>query len=106
MDILRDHDIDPVVIEYLKTPLDADEIRNLVTLIAKPPRALMRSKETLYKELDLGADDLSDDALINAMVNNPVLIERPIVVRGSSRAVIARPPETVLTLLDDPKEAS
>ena len=100
LDLLRAHAIEPVIVEYLKTPLDADEIRALLKMLDKPPRALMRAKEALYKEHGLGEESLCDEDLIGAMAHHPILMERPVVVRGAARAVIGRPPEAVLALLD------
>ncbi len=70
----------------------------LLNLLGLEPRALMRAKEPLYKELRLDDEGLSRDALIEAMLANPILIERPIVVHNG-KAAIGRPPETVRGLL-------
>ena len=67
-------------------------------MLGMAPRDLMRKKESPYKELGLADENLNVDALVSAMVDNPILIERPIVVRGD-RAVLGRPPENVLALL-------
>ena len=86
------------MIAYLETPPTAGELRELTRLLALPARALLRSGEEEYATLGLADPSLSDDALIEAMVAHPRLIERPIFVHGG-RAVIGRPPEQVLTLL-------
>lgn len=86
------------IIEYLKTPLTEQTIEQLLTLLDIEPRALMRIKEAEYKEQNLGADGVTRQDLINAMVNTPKLIERPIVV-ANNKACIGRPPENVLALL-------
>ena len=96
--LLREHGVEPLVVEYLKTPPDAAELRRLIGLLGMKPRELMRRKETPYKELNLADDTLTDDALIEAMVENPILIERPIVVAGDN-AVMGRPPENALALI-------
>ena len=91
--------IDPQVVLYLDTPPDADTLRELLQLLGmESPRELMRQKEDLYKSLNLADQALSDAALIQAMVDNPKLIERPVVVsRGQAR--IGRPPEQVLEIV-------
>ncbi len=88
----------PRVVEYLKTPPDAATLKAILARLGKGPREVMRRNEEPYKALGLDNPELSDDQLIAAMVENPILIERPIVVAGD-RAVIGRPPENVLSLL-------
>lgn len=83
---------------YLETPPDAGTLRQLLQLLGMKPRELMRQKEDLYKSLNLADPALNNAALIQAMVDNPKLIERPIVVsRGQAR--IGRPPEQVLEIV-------
>lgn len=89
--------LDAEVVEYLKTPPTKAELARLVTLLGIAPLALIRSGEAVFKEHYSGKT-LSDDEWLDAMVAHPILIERPIVVKGS-RAVIGRPPEKVLALL-------
>lgn len=85
-------------IDYLDDPPPrAELVRVLGLLGAEDPRAMMRTQEPLYAELGLDAAD--DDALIDAMAQYPELIERPIVIRDD-RAIVARPPELLLSLLD------
>jgi len=96
--LLNEKGIVPEIIEYLKTPPDHNELRNIMNLLGLTPRELMRSKETIYKELNLDNPDLSEDQLIAAMVENPILIERPIVVTNG-KAVIGRPPENILKII-------
>lgn len=86
------------VIEYLKTPPSKQELDNILTLLSLTPRELMRSNEKIYSELDLQNTSLSDDALLDAMVSHPILIQRPIVI-ANGKAIIGRPPETVLEIL-------
>lgn len=95
--LLESEGITPTIIEYLKTPLDAKTIQQLLSQLDMAPRALLRTGEAIYKELGLKDPTLSDKAIIDAMINHPKLIERPIVVH-QGKAVIGRPPEAVLTL--------
>jgi len=95
--LLEDAGKEPKVVLYLESPPNASEIKNLLATLGIGPRALMRTKEPIYKELGLDDPKLSDAALIRAMAENPILIERPILVAGK-RAVIGRPPERVLDL--------
>lgn len=98
LQLLRDQNIEPNIIEYLKTPPDADTLQELLNKLGLSARELMRQKETLYKELALDNEALTESQLIAAMHANPSLIERPIVV-NNSQAVIGRPPENVLEIL-------
>ena len=96
--LLQERGIEPEVVEYLRTPPSKTRLKTLVRMLGLKPRELMRHKEAPYQELGLDDDSLKNDALIAAMVENPVLIERPIVVCGE-RAAIGRPPEAVLDIL-------
>jgi arsenate reductase len=96
--LLEKKGIKPTVVEYLKTPPSAKELKEILAKLKLAPRALMRKKEPPYAALKLDNEKLSDDALIKAMVENPVLIERPIVVNGK-KAALGRPPEAVLEIL-------
>lgn len=96
--LLQDKGIEPVVIEYLKTPPDAQTVKRVLELLNREPCELMRKNEAEYQQLRLDDPELSRDDLIQAMVDHPILIERPIVVRGE-HAVIGRPPENVLKIL-------
>lgn len=96
--LLNDKGIDPEIVEYLKTPPNAEELTNILQKLGITPRQLMRTGEDIYKELNLADTSLSDPQLITAMVQNPKLIERPIVVSGD-KVAIGRPPESVLTIL-------
>lgn len=98
--LLEQHGLQPTIVEYLKTPPSADELKATLKKLHMRPRELMRKKEALYKELGLDAEGLSDDQLINAMVENPILIERPVVF-FRARAALGRPPENVLDLFND-----
>lgn len=97
MQLLEEHSIAPEVIEYLKTPPTKEELEEILKLLKMEPRELMRTKEKEYKELGLADESLSHDELIQAMLEHPKLIERPIVISGG-KAAIGRPPEKVLEL--------
>lgn len=88
----------PRVVEYLKTPPSAAEIERILTLLELEPRELMRRKEPEYAALNLDDPKLSRAALIKAMVREPKLIERPIVL-ARGKAALGRPPENVLEIL-------
>jgi arsenate reductase len=98
LQLLKTRGIEPRVIEYLKEPPDAKTLETLLLKLRMKPRDLMRKGEPAYRELGLDDPDLGTDALIRAMVEHPILIERPIVVAGA-RAIIGRPPEKILELL-------
>jgi arsenate reductase len=96
--LLEEKGIKPTIIEYLKTPPTAAEIKKLLVMMGKSPREAMRKGEAPYKDLGLGDAGVTDAELIKAMAENPILIERPIVVKGN-KAALGRPPESVLTIL-------
>lgn len=98
LELLHEHHIDADIIEYLKQPPTKEELSQLLTMLGVEPRELMRTKEAEYKALGLDDDSLSRETLIEAMVANPKLIERPIVVHNG-KAAIGRPPEKVLEIL-------
>ena len=99
LNLLKSNDIDPEVVLYLETPPDAQTIRQLLKMLNMgSARELMRQKEDLYKSLNLNDTSLTEDRLIQAMVDNPKLIERPIVV-NNGQARIGRPPEQVLEII-------
>ena len=98
LQLLRDHGTKPVIIEYLKEPPDAPTLAHLLETLGMEPRDLMRKKEKEYKALGLDNPELSRDELVQAMVEHPRLIERPIVV-SDGKAALGRPPEKVLDVL-------
>ncbi len=98
LQLLTEHGAEPTVIEYLDTPPNHQELERILTLLGIGPRELMRTKEPEYQELQLDAPSLSRAALVDAMVQHPRLIERPIVIHGN-RAAIGRPPEKILEIL-------
>lgn len=99
LDLLQEKGIAPEIVRYLDEPLDAQALRALVRKLGIRPRELLRTGEEEYRSLGLANDAMDDDAIIEAMAAHPRLIQRPILVRGE-RAVIGRPPERVLELLD------
>jgi arsenate reductase len=96
--LLEEAGAKPTVIEYLKTPPSAKELDAILTTLGKEPRDLMRQKEPPFAALELADATKSRAALIVAMVENPILIERPIVL-ANGKAAIGRPPEDVLEIL-------
>ena len=94
--LLRDKGIEPEIVEYLKTPYSADQLKTLLAQLGLPARALLRKKEAAAAGIDPAK--LSEAALIAAMAKNPIVVERPIVV-SAGKAVLGRPPEQVLSIL-------
>jgi len=102
--LIRHAGIEPVVIEYLKTPPSKERLRELATSMGISVRELLRQKGTPYAELGLDDPTLSDEQLLDAMLAHPILINRPIVVTDLG-AKLCRPSEEVLELLPVPKLA-
>lgn len=98
LDLLNDYNINPNIIDYLNNPPTTAELRTLLTQLNMTARDLVRQGEPLCKELNLKEAD--DTTLLTAMSTHPILIERPIVVKGN-RAVIGRPPENVMELIHE-----
>ena len=99
LSLLKSNGVEPEVVLYLDTPPDAQTLRQLLHMLGMgSARELMRQKEDLYKSLNLDDSRLTEAELIQAMVENPKLIERPIVV-ANGQARIGRPPEDVLEIL-------
>jgi arsenate reductase len=96
--LLQQQALQVEVIEYLKTPLTADELAALLGKLGIPARQLLRSKEDEYKQLGLDDMSLSEQQLIEAMAQQPKLIERPVIIKGN-KAVIGRPASNILSLL-------
>lgn len=97
LELIRSQGIEPVIVEYLKTPPTVEELDALLSVLRKEPRDILRKTEAAYKEAGLDNPELSRVALIEAMVAHPSLIERPIVL-AHGKAAIGRPPENVLAL--------
>ena len=98
LQLLQDRGIEPEIVEYLKTPPSVDEMDAVLAKLGIEPRALMRTKEAAWREAGMSDEKLSRRRLIELMVANPIVIERPIVVNGT-RAALGRPPESVLSIL-------
>jgi arsenate reductase len=96
--LIRDAGIEPTVIEYLKTPPSRAVLTDLIARMGIPVRAVLRQKGTPYDELGLGDESLTDDALLDAMLAHPILINRPIVVTEDA-VKLCRPSETVREIL-------
>ncbi len=95
--ILTGHGIEPTIVEYLKTPLDRDQLRALLKKLGLKPEQIVRKGEEVYKQA-YASKAMTDDDWLDALVAHPILMERPIVVKGN-RAVVGRPPEKVTELL-------
>ena len=98
LELLRERGIEPQIVAYLDTPPSAEDLRELLRMLGMSARQLLRTGEEEYAKLGLSNPAFDEDTLIEAMVQHPRLIERPIFVHGG-RAVLGRPPEQVLTLL-------
>ena len=98
LDLLKARGIDPEVIPYLERPPDAKTLDRILKMLGMEPKELMRKKEEAYRSLNVEGKRRSREELIRLMVENPILIERPIVVRGD-RAALGRPPEKVSEIL-------
>jgi len=96
--MIRDAGVEPRVVEYLKTPPNRAELLDLLHRMGLTPRQLLRRRGTPYEELGLGDPAKSDDALIDAILAHPVLMERPVVV-GPRGVRLCRPPERVHEVL-------
>jgi arsenate reductase len=94
--LLREKGVEPNIIEYLKTPYTAEQLKEILRQLKMPAKRLVRKKEAVAAGIDPEA--LSEDALIAAMARNPIIVERPIVVSGR-KAALGRPPEAVLSVL-------
>jgi len=98
--LLRDHGVEPEIIEYLVDPPSKIRLRGIIQALGIPARELIRRGEKLFAEVGERSTEYSDAAAIELLTAHAQLIERPIVVRGG-RAVIGRPPENVLELIVD-----
>ena len=103
--LIRNAGIEPTVIEYLKTPPTRAELVSLIAQMGIRPRDLLRQKGTPYGEQGLDDPNLSDDRLINAMIEHPVLINRPVVVTPLG-VKLCRPSEAVLDILPRPQRSA
>jgi len=96
--LLKEHGVDFERLDYFIDPIPREKLEELLDRMGLTPRELLRTREKAYKELGLKDRSLGDDTLLDAMVNHPELIQRPIVARGE-KAVLGRPVEKVLELL-------
>lgn len=103
--MIRNSGDEPTIIEYLKTPPDRTTLIALIAATGQPARDLLRSKESIYSELGLDDASLDDERLIDAMLQHPVLINRPIVVTPLGTR-LCRPSEAVLDILPQPQRAA
>jgi arsenate reductase len=98
LQLLEDKGLDPIIIEYLDSPPTAEQLQQTLHMLDMGPRDLIRKNEAAYKNAGLNNEALSDEELIDVMLTNPILIERPIVI-ANNQARIGRPPENVLEIL-------
>jgi len=96
--LLRENGVEPQIVEYLNSPPSPQRLSEILDFLGLEPRAVMRKNEAPYKDLGLDDPGLDRAALLTAMTENPVLIERPIVVNGT-KAALGRPPEAALDIL-------
>ena len=103
--LIRNTGAEPAVIEYLKTPLTREKLKELIAQMGITVRELLRRKGTPYDELGLDDATLGDDALLDAMVRHPILMNRPVVVTPLG-ARLCRPSESVLDILPLPQRGA
>ena len=105
LELIRNSGVEPHVIEYLKTPPSRALLKEMIGRASMTPRALLREKGTPYAELGLGDAALSDDALLDAIMAHPILINRPLVVSPLG-VKLCRPSEAVLDLLPSAQQGA
>jgi arsenate reductase len=98
LELLRSRNIEPRIIEYLKSPPSRMQLTEILSMLELTPRGLIRSSEPEYRDNGLANPEVTDDELLQAIVEYPVLMQRPIVL-GNGKAAIGRPPEQVLKIL-------
>jgi arsenate reductase len=98
--LLRESGVPFEKVNYYTAPLDEKKLRELLRKMKLAPRDILRTREAIYRELDLGKDEFSDDELIRLMLKHPDLIQRPIVEHGA-KAVLGRPVENVKEVISD-----
>lgn len=96
--LLKEHGVEPLVIEYLKSPISLQALQELKQKLGITALAMVRTKEAVFAELQLDPKAVSDNELLKAIIEQPILLERPIVT-CDNKAVIGRPPENVLDLI-------
>ena len=97
--MLKENNIKLNIIEYIKTPPTLDEIKSIAIKLSMRPQEFLRKNDARYKELNLSKFDGSDDDLFNVIIENPRILERPIII-SSTKAVIGRPPENIFKLFE------
>ncbi len=98
LNLLEEKGANLKIVPYLDTPPTLTALKKIASALDVSPRAFMRTNEAIYKQLDLGREELSDSELLKAIIEHPRLLERPIAV-SETRAVIGRPPEDILKIL-------
>lgn len=98
--LLEENDVDPQIIYYMETPPSIDEIKSLLVKLDLKLLDIIRRSEDDFDELGLDDETLSEEIILDLLQKHPQLLQRPIVVKGDN-AIIARPPEDVLTLIGD-----
>ena len=98
LELLTNNGVNAQVILYLQDPPTSSEIKNILKKLNLSPSEILRRGETRFKELAISLEDIDDDQLITLMVENPILIERPIIF-NETKAVIGRPPENTLDII-------
>ena len=98
LELLTNNGVDAQVILYLQDPPTSSEIKNILKKLKLSPSEILRRGETRFKELAISLEDIDDNQLIKLMVENPILIERPIIF-NETKAVIGRPPENTLDII-------
>ena len=96
--LLEKHEVSFSIVEYLKEPPTRQELSAILSMLGINARSLLRTKESIYKSEGLDDKALSEKDLMSAIIKNPILMERPIVV-ANNKAIIGRPPENVLTII-------
>ena len=103
--MIRNSGVEPEVIEYLKTPPSRETLVALIAATGRPVIDAVRSKESVFGELNLGAPGVTDEQLIDALLQHPILIQRPIVVTPLGTR-LCRPSEAVLDILPQPQQGA
>lgn len=105
LELIRNSGVEPTIIHYLETPPSRDQLVELIAAMGMPVRELLRKNVPPYEALGLAEDRFSDDALIDAMLAHPILINRPIVVTPLGTR-LCRPSEVVLDILPDQQKGA
>ena len=99
LELLKENGIEPIIFDYLKTPMEVDVLKSIFIALGKRPRDLLRTKEEDYRNLSI--DFENDLAVIEAIIAHPKILERPIVIKDEKKAAIGRPPENILQLINE-----